>query len=402
MALGRLRRRTQASLRSLISIGQSPDNTAASTSEPGDVGARSWCNDHKHIDDEAEGHQCRSPASTACRRTRSTGRLRQPRNLVNSLASISLLRRPGLTRPRGSVTLPAAFQRDFIAPLSRVYGQAGGRLPVRPKHHPKRPPLASARAVDIGAPAPLAPAPAPAPEDVGAAAAIYLFRSGRALRARPRGAPASRVCAGRRAFSESVLRQYPEEKELHERVRLYLNICQRQATQQRSRAADHRRAPLRRDARHQRRAVRPGDRPSAAGARRGSRQRSRDLHARRRARAARRARRSRGASRSERSRSIPRTAPSPATIPISSRCADDDAFRAALEAPLVSRGDRRRPLKTRSRAIIESAGRPGTTPRAVFRLILMNTHVVILAAGKGTRMKSARAEGARTASPASR
>ena len=28
---------------------------------------------------------------------------------------------------------------------------------------------------------------------------------------------------------ESVLRQYPEEKELHERVKLYLNICQRQA-----------------------------------------------------------------------------------------------------------------------------------------------------------------------------
>ena len=29
---------------------------------------------------------------------------------------------------------------------------------------------------------------------------------------------------------ESVLRQYPEERELHERVRLYLSICQRQAT----------------------------------------------------------------------------------------------------------------------------------------------------------------------------
>ena len=28
---------------------------------------------------------------------------------------------------------------------------------------------------------------------------------------------------------DSVLRQYPEEKELHERVRLYLNICRRQA-----------------------------------------------------------------------------------------------------------------------------------------------------------------------------
>ena len=29
---------------------------------------------------------------------------------------------------------------------------------------------------------------------------------------------------------ESVLRQYPEEKELHERVKLYLNVCRRQAT----------------------------------------------------------------------------------------------------------------------------------------------------------------------------
>jgi tetratricopeptide (TPR) repeat protein len=29
---------------------------------------------------------------------------------------------------------------------------------------------------------------------------------------------------------QSVLRLYPEEKELHERVRLYLNICQRHAT----------------------------------------------------------------------------------------------------------------------------------------------------------------------------
>lgn len=29
---------------------------------------------------------------------------------------------------------------------------------------------------------------------------------------------------------KAVLRQYPDEKELHERVRLYLNICQRQAT----------------------------------------------------------------------------------------------------------------------------------------------------------------------------
>jgi len=29
---------------------------------------------------------------------------------------------------------------------------------------------------------------------------------------------------------ESVLRQYPDEKELHERVRLYLNVCRKQAS----------------------------------------------------------------------------------------------------------------------------------------------------------------------------
>jgi tetratricopeptide (TPR) repeat protein len=35
---------------------------------------------------------------------------------------------------------------------------------------------------------------------------------------------------GAATLFESVLRQYPEERELHERVRLYLNICKRQAT----------------------------------------------------------------------------------------------------------------------------------------------------------------------------
>jgi len=35
---------------------------------------------------------------------------------------------------------------------------------------------------------------------------------------------------GAASVFESVLRQYPEEKELHERVRQYLNICHRQIT----------------------------------------------------------------------------------------------------------------------------------------------------------------------------
>jgi tetratricopeptide (TPR) repeat protein len=36
--------------------------------------------------------------------------------------------------------------------------------------------------------------------------------------------------SGAAAMFESVLRQYPEEKELHERVRLYLSICRRHTT----------------------------------------------------------------------------------------------------------------------------------------------------------------------------
>ena len=44
--------------------------------------------------------------------------------------------------------------------------------------------------------------------------------------------PSSVTITRRRELFESVLRQYPEEKELHERVRLYLNICQRQATRE--------------------------------------------------------------------------------------------------------------------------------------------------------------------------
>ena len=89
---------------------------------------------------------------------------------------------------------------------------------------------------------------------------------------------------------ESVLRQYPEEKELHERVRLYLNICQRQATPREAapQTIDERLYAV--DARDQRRPLRRGDHAPASGARRGSRQRPRALHAGRRARAARRAR----------------------------------------------------------------------------------------------------------------
>jgi tetratricopeptide (TPR) repeat protein len=66
--------------------------------------------------------------------------------------------------------------------------------------------------------------PPPAPRRSASADAVVLYE--RALEALQRHEYASAA-----NLLESVLRQYPEEKELHERVRLYLNVCQRQATQ---------------------------------------------------------------------------------------------------------------------------------------------------------------------------
>lgn len=68
-----------------------------------------------------------------------------------------------------------------------------------------------------------APPPA-APRRSTSAEAVALYE--RALEALQR-----HEYAGAANLLESVLRQHPEEKELHERVRLYLNVCQRQATQ---------------------------------------------------------------------------------------------------------------------------------------------------------------------------
>ena len=76
-------------------------------------------------------------------------------------------------------------------------------------------------AAPVARPAPSAPPPVPRRSTSADAVALYE----RALEALQRH---EYETAGN--LLESVLRQYPEEKELHERVRLYLNICQRQAT----------------------------------------------------------------------------------------------------------------------------------------------------------------------------
>lgn len=100
-------------------------------------------------------------------------------------------------------------------------------MPKRPTtrstkaHQPALPTGRAARARESASPT----RPAPAPQRRSASIeAVALYERGLAALQRHEYAAAANLLG-------SVLRQYPEEKELHERVRLYLNICQRQATQ---------------------------------------------------------------------------------------------------------------------------------------------------------------------------
>jgi tetratricopeptide (TPR) repeat protein len=100
------------------------------------------------------------------------------------------------------------------------------RRPVPRSTKPQSPssPGRPARAADANDPVRPAPVSAPAPRRSTYFEAVAVYE---------RGLQALQRHAYQQAASllESVLRQYPEEKELHERVHLYLNICQRQATQ---------------------------------------------------------------------------------------------------------------------------------------------------------------------------
>src|SRR5262247_126486 len=80
-----------------------------------------------------------------------------------------------------------------------------------------------AAAIEPTAPKPPQPTPPPSPQRRSTYfEAVALYERG--LEALQR-----HDYSGAASLFESVLRQYPEEKELHERVRLYLNICQRHA-----------------------------------------------------------------------------------------------------------------------------------------------------------------------------
>ena len=146
---------------------------------------------------------------------------------------------------------------------------------------------------------------------------------------------------------ESVLRQYPDEKELHERVRLYLNICQRQATprEEAPQTIDERlyAATL---------AINGGRYDEAIGHLRLVRDEDPDndhalymlavAHAQRGELAEAVAHLERAIALNSENRALARNDPDLEPL------RGDDAFRAALEAPAMPRLERRRPLKTRT------------------------------------------------------
>ena len=146
---------------------------------------------------------------------------------------------------------------------------------------------------------------------------------------------------------ESVLRQYPEERELHERVRLYLNICQRQATQREA-------APSTIDERLYAAtlSINGGQYDQAIAHLRLVRDEDPDndhaiymlavAHAQRDEYAEAVAHLERAIALNPENRALARNDPDLEPL------RDDDAFRAALESPPGVRSDRRRPIKTRS------------------------------------------------------
>jgi len=146
---------------------------------------------------------------------------------------------------------------------------------------------------------------------------------------------------------ESVLRQYPEERELHERVRLYLNICQRQAIQRQA-------APQTIDERLYAAtlSINGGQYDQAIAHLRLVRDEDPDndhaiymlavAHAQRDEHAEAVAHLERAIALNPENRGLARNDPDLEPL------RDDDAFRAALEAPAGSRLAARRPLKTRS------------------------------------------------------
>ena len=209
---------------------------------------------------------------------------------------------------------------------------------TKARAHP--PSARTAREAEAAEPPP-PPPPAPAPPRRSTyfeAVAVY-----------ERGLEALQRHAYQQAASllESVLRQYPEEKELHERVRLYLNICRRQAAQRET-------APQTIDERLYAAtlAINGGQYDQAIAHLRLVRDEDPDndhaiymlavAHAQRDEHAEAVAHLERAIALNPENRALARNDPDLEPL------RDDDAFRAAVDAVPGFRSDRRRPAKTRS------------------------------------------------------
>ena len=186
------------------------------------------------------------------------------------------------------------------------------------------------------------------------------------------------------AILESVLRQYPEEKELHERVRLYLNVCQRQATPRgpAPQTIDERlyAATL---------AINGGQYDQAIAHLRLVRDEDPDndhalymlavAHAQRDEHAEAVAHLERAIALNPENRALARNDPDLEPLH------DDESFRATIDAPSIVPSGDPPPAENPNSAIISRPGSVGVPGQPCPTL-----HIVVLAAGKGTRMKSAR------------
>ena len=189
--------------------------------------------------------------------------------------------------------------------------------------------------------------PAPAPPSASATPRRSTYVEAVALYERGLDALQRHDYSGAANLFESVLRQYPEEKELHERVRLYLNICQWQVTrvEPAPRTIDERlfASTL---------AINGGKYDEALSHLRLVRDEDPDndhalymlavAHAQRGEHAEAIAHLERAIAVNPENRGLARNDPD--LEPLRA----DDSFRAALEAPHVPRPDRRRPLRTRT------------------------------------------------------
>ena len=192
------------------------------------------------------------------------------------------------------------------------------------------------------------------------------------------------ISKARPRYSRASCGSIPEEKELHERVRQYLNICYRQITPKEA-------APQTQEERLYAAtlAINGGRYDQALANLRLVRDEDPDndhalymlavAHAQRGEPAEAIAHLERAIALNPENRALAKGDPD--LEPLRA----DDAFRTALDTPSAPRSDRRRPIRTRTGAL---AG--GIINRIADVRSPGDIHIVVLAAGKGTRLKSAR------------